>query len=51
MDKTNYIRFDWAIKRLFRQKANFVLLEGFLSTVLREDIYIERLQDNKRPVF
>ena len=25
------IRFDWAIKRLLRQKANFVVLEGFLS--------------------
>lgn len=24
-----YIRFDWAIKRLLRQKANFGVLEGF----------------------
>ena len=24
-----YIRFDWAIKRLLRQKANFDVLEGF----------------------
>jgi hypothetical protein len=30
MEKSNYIRFDWAIKRLLRQKANFVVLEGFL---------------------
>ena len=25
-----YVRFDWAIKRLLRQKANFDVLEGFL---------------------
>ena len=36
----NYIRFDWAMKRLLRDKANFVVLEGFLSTLLREDIRI-----------
>ncbi len=28
--KDSYIRFDWAIKRLLRQKANFGVLEGFL---------------------
>ena len=26
-----YIRFDWAIKRLLRQKANFGVLEGFFN--------------------
>jgi len=26
----NYIRFDWMIKRLLRNKSNFVVLEGFL---------------------
>lgn len=25
------IQFDWAIKRLLRNKANFVVLEGFLN--------------------
>ncbi|MCI5191908.1 MAG: hypothetical protein D3915_02110 [Candidatus Electrothrix sp. AU1_5] len=29
-----HIRFDWAIKRLLRQKANFGILEGFLSELL-----------------
>ena len=28
---SNYIRFDWAMKRLLRNKANFVVLEGFRS--------------------
>ena len=36
----NYIRFDWAMKRLLRDKANFVVLEGFLSTLLEEDVRI-----------
>mgnify|MGYP004581485895 FL=1 len=30
----NYIRFDWAMKRLLRNKANYVVLEGFLSSLL-----------------
>jgi hypothetical protein len=47
MEKINYIRFDWAIKRLLRQKANFVILEGFLSTVLNEDIRIERILESE----
>ena len=28
------VRFDWAVKRLLRNKSNFVVLEGFLSTLL-----------------
>ncbi|MCC5946066.1 MAG: PD-(D/E)XK nuclease family transposase, partial [Bernardetiaceae bacterium] len=37
------IRFDWAIKRLLRNKANFVVLEGFLSELLFDDIRIEKI--------
>ena len=34
--KDKYIRFDWAVKRLLRQKANFGVLEGFsISTWAR----------------
>lgn len=33
---SNYIRFDWAMKRLLRNKANFAVLEGFLTTLFRE---------------
>jgi predicted transposase/invertase (TIGR01784 family) len=44
---SNYIRFDWAIKRLLRQKANFVVLEGFLSTLLKEPIRIERMLESE----
>ena len=34
--RDRYIRFDWAIKRLLRQKANFDVLEGFLTVFLNE---------------
>ncbi len=40
MQQKKHIRFDWAIKRLLRQKANFGILEGFLSELLKEDIEI-----------
>lgn len=35
-----YVRFDWAIKRLLRQKANFDVLEGFLTVFLGEKVTI-----------
>ena len=38
--KDRYIRFDWAIKHLLRQKANFGVLEGFLTVFLNEPIKI-----------
>ncbi len=34
------IRFDWAIKKMLRHKANFGILEGFLSELLHFDITI-----------
>ena len=34
------IRFDWAMKRLLRSKANFGILEGFLSELLKRDLKI-----------
>ena len=46
------IRFDWAIKRLLRNnrsddRANFVVLEGFLSEVLFEDIRIKNIIESE----
>ncbi|NDC41719.1 MAG: Rpn family recombination-promoting nuclease/putative transposase [Chitinophagia bacterium] len=43
----NTIRFDWAIKRLLRNKANFGILEGFLSELLGEDIVIESILESE----
>lgn len=41
------IRFDWAVKRLLRNKANFVILEGFLSELLFDNIRIERILESE----
>ncbi len=41
------MRFDWAIKRLLRNKANFVVLEGFLSELLFEDIKIKKILESE----
>ena len=43
----NYIRFDWAMKRLLRNKANFAVLEGLLTTLLCEKIVIQRLLESE----
>lgn len=40
MSKQKLIRFDWAMKRLLRNKANFDILEGFLTELLGEEIKI-----------
>ena len=38
-----YIRFDWAMKRLLRDKANWGIIEGLLSTLLGDFIKIKEL--------
>ena len=40
MTTRKLISFDWAMKRLLRSKANFGILEGFLSELLHEDVQI-----------
>ena len=42
-----YIRFDWAIKRLLRQKANFGVLEGLLTVLLNEKVEIIELLESE----
>jgi predicted transposase/invertase (TIGR01784 family) len=41
------IRFDWAMKKLLRNKANFDILEGFLSELLRFDVTIESILESE----
>jgi predicted transposase/invertase (TIGR01784 family) len=49
--ETKVMRFDWAMKYLLRNKANFDVLEGFLSELLRTDIKIDRfLESESTPV-
>ena len=47
VDMRKYITFDWALKRLLRNKANFVVLEGFLSELLRQDVKIEHFLESE----
>ncbi len=42
-----YVRFDWAIKRLLRQKANFDVLEGFLTVFLGEKVTILEILESE----
>ena len=44
---TQLIRFDWAMKKLLRNKSNFVVLEGFLSELLKDDIKIHRIGESE----
>ncbi len=44
------IRFDWAMKNLLRDKANFDILEGFLSAVLRQDVTIIEILESESNV-
>ncbi len=48
MDKDKkLIRFDWAMKKLLRDKANFDVLEGFLSVLLNEQIMVKQILDSE----
>jgi predicted transposase/invertase (TIGR01784 family) len=44
---TELVRFDWFIKNMFRNKADFDILEGFLSELLREDITIIEILESE----
>ena len=41
------IRFDWAMKKLLIDKANFDVLEGFLSVLLNEQITVKQILDSE----
>ena len=43
----NYIRFDWAMKRLLRNKADHVVLEGFLSVIFNRKIKITNILESE----
>jgi predicted transposase/invertase (TIGR01784 family) len=45
--KRKLISFDWAIKRLLRNKASFSIFEGFLSELLHDDIKIKNLLESE----
>ena len=45
--KDKCIRFDWAILHQLHQKANFGVLEGFLTVFLNEPIKIVEILENE----
>jgi len=47
MNPRKLISFDWALKRLLRSKANYEVLEGFLSELLKDDIKILEILESE----
>lgn len=41
------VSFDWAIKKILRNKANFDILEGFLTELLKDEIKILQLLESE----
>lgn len=42
-----YVRFDWAMKRLLRDKASHAVIEGLLFTLLGRKVRIERFLESE----
>lgn len=47
MAEKTLIRFDWAMKRLLRDKANFGVLEGLITTLLGKAVHIQKLLESE----
>ena len=42
-----YIRFDWAVKRMLRDKANFAVLEGLITVLTGEKVKISEILESE----
>ena len=42
-----YVRFDWAAKRMLRDKANFGVLEGLITVLLNEEVHIVEILESE----
>ena len=42
-----YIRFDWAVKRMLRDKANFSVLEGLVTVLLGSPVKILEILESE----
>jgi len=47
LNERSLISFDWALKRLLRHKANFGILEGFLSVLLGRDLTVRQILESE----
>ena len=43
----NFVSFDWAIKRLLRNKADYCIVEGLLTVLLGKQIRINSLLESE----
>ena len=46
-EKSRYVRFDWAIKRILRDKANKEVLEGLITVLLGEPVTITEILESE----
>jgi predicted transposase/invertase (TIGR01784 family) len=46
-EPNKFIRFDWAAKRMLRDKANFVVLEGLITVLLNEKVRIVEILESE----
>lgn len=45
--ENDYIRFDWAMKHMLRDKENFEILEGLVRVLIGDDIEIEEILESE----
>ena len=46
-NKEKFVRFDWAMKKLLRNKANYAVLAGLITTLLGEKVTIQKLLESE----
>lgn len=46
-EENKYIRFDWAAKRMLRDKANFAVFEGLITVLLGEPVHIVEILESE----
>ena len=46
-DDKRLVRFDWAVKRMLRNKANFGVLEGLMQVLIGEELHIVELLESE----
>jgi len=46
-ESMKYVRFDWAAKRMLRDKTNFVVLEGLISVLTNENVKITEILESE----
>ena len=46
-NNSDYIHFDWAIKRILRDKANFGVLEGLMTVLIGTEVKIVEVLESE----